>query len=176
MRSFQRRRSTYSHTRKRDNPEARFQKLVIKSFKEQFHGKCHLRETDPEMAIATGGRSARNKGRPDIVGHVYGLHVEIELKMDGNYPSVDQKREIRLVTNTGGIAFAMVHDRKKGIYYAVMDVDNFSYRHREGWIKLTHIQHKEMGLILLEPINYLLLSKAQQLHRLFTETPEGEEE
>jgi hypothetical protein len=160
---------------KRDQPEARLQKLVNRSLQSQFKGRCHVRDTNPEM-VRVGQqamRGATNKGRPDIVGHIYGLHIEIELKVSNNYPTSEQKLEIRRVNRTGAIAVVIVHVRSKDKYYLVLgpSVERFSYKSRDGWVLLPKFtDHKDTEFLLLEPLNYLLITKAAALVDLMTPT------
>lgn len=143
-----------------------------------------MRVTDPEMKIV-GGQAVqddRNKGRPDLVGHIYGLHVEIELKA-GEYPTDDQKREITLVRQTGALAFLIVHKRTgseetRG-YYIVMPeaVRMFSYKTRAGWIKLETIHYpgpdgKDKTVLNLHPLNQFILAQAASLVQYLTQPPE----
>lgn len=134
---------------KRDQKERRFQVIVNRSIRQTFSGHCHIRDTDPEMTVV-GGRSSRNIGRPDIVGHVFGAHLEVELKVYPNRPTAEQKSEIRKVIETGGLAFVMLWHSRSDKYYMIPHwaVEDFSYRKREKWIELSSFKDAK-GLVSL---------------------------
>ena len=158
--------------KKRKQPEAELQKLVNRSIKTAFAGKCHIRDTNPELVRADGPAGqqqiagSKNKGRPDIVGHIYGLHIEIELKVSTRYPTQEQKREIKKVQETGGIACLIVHHRSENKYYLVLgnDIHNFSYKIREEWIELKKFKLPDGNEVLsMESLNYLIVGHVANL-------------
>jgi len=143
-----------------------------------------MRVTDPEMKVVNGRaiRDDRNIGRPDLVGHIYGLHVEIELKA-GEYPTDHQKREIRQVRQSGALAFMIVHkrtgDQKSRGYYIVMPeaVDMFSYRTRLGWIPLQLITYtgsdgKDKSILNLTILSQYIVAQSAALVQYMTKPPE----
>lgn len=149
-----------------DTPEARFQKLVNRSLRSAFMDHIHIRDTNPEMKVISGVsiRGDMNKGQPDIVGHIFGLHVEFELKVSNNYPTEEQKIQIAKVNRTGGIACVLVHVRgQEDKYYMVLNVDGFSYRTRDGWIELRSFVERDFQYISFEPLHYILLTHAARL-------------
>jgi len=162
---------------KRNSPERDLSRMVMRSIKSTYRNRCHMRVTDPEMKQLQDGstiRDDRNIGRPDLVGHIYGIHVEIELKA-GSYPSDDQKREITTTHSTGGLACLIVHKRtgkksERGYYFVpAAGVTRFSYRTMNGWLPMDVIEHNGKEFLDLSILSKFILIHAaglvQHLHQ-----------
>ena len=115
-------------------PEKRLQKDFQYSLGCAFPGTHYIRVTHPDVY--------EESGKPDMVGHIFGMHIEIELKVDGNYPSPNQREQLRRVNESGGFGCVLIHHRKDKKYYLIHgdNITNFSYRDRkkEKWVELTH--------------------------------------
>ncbi len=115
--------------------EKRLQKDLQYSLGCAFKGHHYIRVTHPDMY--------EESGKPDLIGHIYGMHVEIELKVSPNRPSDMQKEQIHRVSTTGGFACVIVWHKKDDIYYLVPpeNVADFSYRDRKKlWWRLKHAE------------------------------------
>jgi len=156
--------------KKKDCPEARLDSLVKRSIAAAYPGHAYIRKTHPDVY--------EESGKPDFVGHIMGIHIEIEDKVSANYISGKQKAQISHVNKTGGFAIAMIHDRKDDTYWMVMPdaVQSFSYKNREGWVKLSLIEYEgrsgKSKVLNLQPMTILLASRILALKDLLHANPE----
>jgi hypothetical protein len=134
--------------------EKHLEEIFIGSVRRLYREHAYLRKTHPDKF--------EGKGKPDYVGHIYGVHVEIELKVEPNRPSKEQKSEIRQVTSSGGFAAVLIW--AKGSFYIVYNehVETFSYRDRTHWQLLPH---RVMGKTYYLDLRPLTANLALQAHK-----------
>jgi penicillin-binding protein-related factor A (putative recombinase) len=117
----------------KDGPEKILQDLVAKSIRHTFPKNSYMRKTHPDVF--------EGKGKPDLVGHIIGVHVEIELK-SGSRLSPEQIVELRKVHNTGGLSFILIFNKTDTTYYLIPGniADRFSLKDKTGWTILPVIK------------------------------------
>ena len=113
-----------------NTPEADLVKLVRFSLGVAF-GDCQLfRKFHADQFTESGVG--------DLVGHILGKYVELELKVSKNYFSGVQKANLARVQASGGAAFGLLHHRESKSYYLlpVAAVTEFSYHDVAKWLPL----------------------------------------
>jgi len=156
---------------KRKQPEARLQRIVNRSLKLAYPGQVKVRDTEPEHDHATGKQSAKNKGRPDIIGSIMGLHVEIELKVSPRHPTSEQMIEMRQACHAGALAMMIVHHTIEDTYWLInwnQYKNNFSWRHRTDWIRLQTYVDDKLTFISMNALHSIILPHIAQLKTKIT--------
>ena len=102
-----------------------FMQSVGASFpKRNFIWKFHATEYDPV-------------GIPDIVGHIDGIFVGIEAKVEGNRPSEAQKAKLRLIGESGGVGAVLFGEKDNLVWLIPWEAaQTFSLRDRTAWLPL----------------------------------------
>lgn len=144
--------------------EKQLQKDLQYSLGCSFAGNHYIRVTHPDQY--------EESGKPDLIGHIFGVHVEIELKVDSNRPSASQKEQIRRVSESGGFACVIVHHRKDGEYYIVTpkNVEDFTYRGRkEKWTRIPHgkvmVLGKERVVLNLNGLYTIMTQRLKEIYK-----------
>lgn len=137
-------------------PETKLSHLVQASLGILYGSKCfvwkfHATEYDPP-------------GIPDLIGHIDGKFLGLELKANGSYPSAAQLATIRGLDRKGA-ACGIILSTKDGDYYfvppyALEVAGGLSYRNKSGWVKLSlgNYPHPDGG-----SVPYLHLKPALKL-------------
>ena len=76
---------------------------------------------------ATGGYG--KSGVPDIIACVNGRFVGIECKAGNNKPTTLQEREIKLIIESGGVAFVVNEETVNLVQFLIDNAGNWSEQH-----------------------------------------------
>ena len=136
--------------------EADLDKLVLTTFSQTIGDRGILEKTWTEYIRDENGKQlALQNGLPDLVGHIEGLHVEIEDKKFPNRPTAQQYARLRRVNATGGLAAMIVLDPKGEVWWVppiyIQNFD-FSWKDKPSWTKLGTITGINMMQLLVESI------------------------
>lgn len=83
--------------------EADLDHLVLTTFSHTFGNHGILDKTWTEYIRDPQGKQlALQNGMPDLVGHLYGFHIEVEDKKYPNRPTTEQYARLRRVNSSGG--------------------------------------------------------------------------
>ncbi|MBM63665.1 MAG: hypothetical protein CL484_12035 [Acidobacteria bacterium] len=134
--------------------EKKLQKDLQYSIGSMFHGNSYIRVSHPDQY--------EQRGIPDLLGHIFGIHIEIELKVHPNRPSGSQVEQMRRVNESGGYACVILYWPKRKEYYLVEkdNISEFSYRKRESWVRLPHANID--GRVIIN-LTYLYCAMVQKL-------------
>ena len=109
-------------------PEKRLEQVFRASAALTYGSRHFFRKTHGDMFTGAG--------TPDFVGHIFGLHTELELKVYQGVFSQAQKNNIMEVSRTGGFTGGIFQYEDLYYYLNPDQVNGFTLRDRRNWTPL----------------------------------------
>ncbi|MAG68155.1 MAG: hypothetical protein CMK74_20155 [Pseudomonadales bacterium] len=118
---------------KKPGPHKRLEALIKRSLTRTYGDRHYIWKTHPDMF--------EGSGKPDLIGHIFGLLVGIEVKVSPDRPTPHQKQELCHINKTGGIGLIILFHKPSKKFYLVppIHIENFSYKRRDHWVELERV-------------------------------------